>query len=341
MKVLSIIVPTYNMESILEGNLRSLIVSPETMPDLEVLVVNDGSKDNSSLVAHSFQQSYPQTFRVIDKENGNYGSCINVGLKEASGQYVKVMDADDSFDTSALESFILRLKGLQEPVDLILSDFRTTDGNGHVYSETIYNFTEGEILPFSAARESLLQTNLFMAAITYRTQMVKDMGYRQTEGISYTDIEWVYIPLFKVRTFTWFNLFIYNVYSGRPGQTVSETVMTKNYSHVIVATKKNAEYYISQRNVLNNDADYLSEKLIQLLTAVYSRCLLHKDIVSSILLPLDNLFLSSDISFKKSVDGFISSKSGIHYVRLWRRMKRKDPLHLLYLIERLAGLFRK
>ena len=88
-KILTIIIPTYNMEKYLRRCLDSLIIDEEGMKQLEVLVINDGSKDSSSQIAHEYQDKYPDTFRVIDKENGNYGSCINRGLKEATGKYVK------------------------------------------------------------------------------------------------------------------------------------------------------------------------------------------------------------------------------------------------------------
>lgn len=88
-KILTIIIPTYNMEKYLRRCLDSLIIDEEGMKQLEVLVINDGSKDSSSQIAHEYQDKYPDTYRVIDKENGNYGSCINIGLKEAKGKYVK------------------------------------------------------------------------------------------------------------------------------------------------------------------------------------------------------------------------------------------------------------
>lgn len=94
--ILSIIIPTYNMEKYLDKCLASLIIEDkELMRQLEVLVVIDGAKDRSSEIAHTYQNRFADTFRVIDKENGNYGSCINRGLKEATGRYVKVLDADD------------------------------------------------------------------------------------------------------------------------------------------------------------------------------------------------------------------------------------------------------
>lgn len=69
-KILTIVIPTYNVQDYLHRCLNSLIVSEEQMQHLEVLVVNDGSKDSSSAIAHEYQDKYPDTFRVIDKEKG-------------------------------------------------------------------------------------------------------------------------------------------------------------------------------------------------------------------------------------------------------------------------------
>lgn len=120
-KILTIIIPTYNMEKYLRRCLDSLIIDEEGMKQLEVLVINDGSKDSSSQIAHEYQDKYPDTYRVIDKENGNYGSCINRGLKEATGKYVKVLDADDWYNTKGLAKHILKLTSLSDDIDAIFS----------------------------------------------------------------------------------------------------------------------------------------------------------------------------------------------------------------------------
>ena len=84
-KILTVVIPTYNMEKYLDRCLTSLIVTNNDLLErLEVLVVIDGAKDRSSEIAHSYQIRYPQTFIVIDKENGNYGSCVNRGVAEAT-----------------------------------------------------------------------------------------------------------------------------------------------------------------------------------------------------------------------------------------------------------------
>ena len=102
-KILTIIIPTYNMSEYLDTCLKSLIIESNL---LEFLIINDGSKDNSLDIAKKYEKKYPHIFRTIDKPNGNYGSCINRGLKEATGKYVKVLDADDKFNTDNLMNLV-------------------------------------------------------------------------------------------------------------------------------------------------------------------------------------------------------------------------------------------
>lgn len=109
-KLITIIIPTYNMERYLAKCLDTLVISDENMGLLEVLVVNDGSKDASGRIAHWYEGKYPATFRVIDKENGNYGSCVNKGLQEAKGKYVKVLDADATFAREEFNGYVDFLK---------------------------------------------------------------------------------------------------------------------------------------------------------------------------------------------------------------------------------------
>ena len=106
------------------------------MKQLEVLVINDGSKGSSSQIAHEYQDKYPDTYRVIDKENGNYGSCINRGLKEATGKYVKVLDADDWFDTICLKRLLILLPNID--VDLILTDYIVFNEDNNKSTEVSY-----------------------------------------------------------------------------------------------------------------------------------------------------------------------------------------------------------
>ena len=93
-KVLTVIVPVYNMEKYIRQCLESLVIG-EVLDRIEVLVVLEGSKDGSAEIAYEFVEQYPDTLRIIYKANGGHGSAINTGLMMASGEYVKILDSDD------------------------------------------------------------------------------------------------------------------------------------------------------------------------------------------------------------------------------------------------------
>ena len=267
-KILSIIVPTYNMEKYLRRCLDSLIVSDENMQRLEVLVINDGSKDSSSQIAHEYEAKYPQTFRVIDKENGNYGSCINRGLKEATGKYVKVLDADDSFDTDSFEQFLKLL--LEIEADLILSDFSIVNENDIITEHKTYPFVSGKILNFDDICASISFKAMQMHAVTYKRQNLIDIQYRQTEGISYTDQEWISIPMTTVKTVYYAKIEVYKYLVGRSGQTMDLRVKIKSVDHTSICVVNRVKEIYKRGIDLNSPVgEYLTYILCNSASWVY------------------------------------------------------------------------
>ena len=336
-KILTVVVPTYNMSSLLKVNLQSLLLTGPYSHYLEVLVINDGSTDDSSHIAHQFAERFPETFIVIDKKNGNYGSCINCGLEIATGKYIKVMDADDSYETSGLEVLLRYLVSLNQEPDLIITPFSNYYIDGSLLSSTSYSIREKEILHFNSIAASLISTNLAMPAITYRTCILREMHYKQTEGISYTDSEWAFIPLFNVKTVSYLNTPIYRVLTGRPGQTTEPDTFVRNYSHVVQVTKSIVNGYYQRRHTFIHSDDYLSQKLYLLLESLYSRYLLHKDLPQRELLHFDDYILSLDESYRIGTESFLIPKTKIPYVKIWRSIGRNDFIHIFHYIKRILN----
>lgn len=222
-KILSIIVPSYNMETLLEKDLQSLVITnrPER---LEVIVVNDGSKDNTLSIARGFEQRYPNTFTVIDKQNGNYGSCINAGLKAANGKYIKILDADDSVDTKTFEAFVDCLETID--ADVIVNDYQKVYTGGK-REDFEYAFQAGNTVNIADIYSEESFSTLLLPALTYRTSILKDMDYHQTEGISYTDMEWCYAPMTQMTTLYYFKRPVYMYLMGREGQTMDPEIFRK------------------------------------------------------------------------------------------------------------------
>ena len=270
-KILTIIIPTYNMEKYLRHCLDSLIVP--NMDKVEVLVINDGSKDSSSVIGHEYQDKYPQTFRVIDKENGNYGSCVNRGLKEATGKYVKVLDADDSFDTGNFKEYVDYLEKFD--VDLVLNDFvYITQDNFVCAKYTGHLLPTNEIFPF---KELGANCNMMMHAVAYKTDNIRNIpgGYHQTEGISYTDQEWIFLPMATVSSIVYFDKILYKYLIGRIGQTMDNSQMIKNIWMEAKGEKIMIKSYKKlAASTLNKD--YLYVRLKNRLNVIYRTCLINR-----------------------------------------------------------------
>ena len=127
MKLLTLAIASYNMEAFLDQCLES--VTSFDIPDsLEVLVVNDGSNDRTSNIAHVYQKLRPDIVKVIDKKNGHYGSCINEALSVATGKYFRPLDADDWVNTNNLIQLINKLSICT--ADLVITEICVYKNNG-------------------------------------------------------------------------------------------------------------------------------------------------------------------------------------------------------------------
>lgn len=276
-KVLTIIVPTYNMELYLRYSLSSLLIKEEDRSKLDIIIVNDGSKDNSLNIAYEYQNLYPDAFRVIDKENGNYGSCINAALPKAAGKYIKILDADDSFNTNNLADYVLFLEN--NNYDLVLTDFDIVDNNRKTSSTCSFPFPTGKGLSI----RDIANTNAFkgmqMHAVTYRTDILLCLQYKQTEGISYTDQEWVFAPMINIKDIYYYNKTIYRYLWGREGQTMSPAVRTKQIGDLITCLFSILDVWVcSQKIITNNIKDYLLYRILFAAKEIYTTCFLNYSI---------------------------------------------------------------
>jgi len=332
-KVLSIVIPTYNMEKYLRKCLGSLIVSTAFLDKLEVLVINDGSKDDSLAIAQEYQSKYPNTFVVIDKENGNYGSCVNRGLKEATGKYIKVLDADDSFDTNNFEEFLDYL--LNKDVDLVISDYCVVDMDDKVTETFSYE------LPDAVFRMSDLpkgiERSMAMHAVTYKTENLREINYKQTEGISYTDMEWIFTPMTTVNKALYFNKVVYLYLVGREGQTIDYKVRLKSLNMEAIILKKMTISYneLYQNNLISSSKQdakqYMDAFLIRRLVRFYNAYLLtySKFLQDDELIDFDSFLYNNSQQFYNVLDDLKIKQFGVNY-RYIHEWRKKSALFKLY-----------
>ncbi|MDY3318704.1 glycosyltransferase family 2 protein [Riemerella anatipestifer] len=92
-KEVSVIVPVYNVERFLKKCLDSLV--NQTLEDIEIIIVNDGSNDGSQSIITEYENKYPNKIKAFQKENGGLSDARNFGLEQANGEYIGFVDSDD------------------------------------------------------------------------------------------------------------------------------------------------------------------------------------------------------------------------------------------------------
>jgi len=267
-KTLTVSIASYNVEKFLKTTLDSFIV-PEVMDKIEVLVVNDGSKDNTLAVAKEYADKYPNTFKVIDKQNGGYGSTLNAAIPVASGKYYRLLDGDDWFDKDGLVKFVNELENSDE--DMIISKFKRvfeSDGHEEERDETVI------LKKTSGTFEDVEIKDWFtMHATTFKTEILQKNNIRITEHCFYTDQEYDLLPLRFVKTIKKIPVCLYCYRIGRAEQSVSPAGMAKHYKEQMTVFKKVFEIYTNAENKSDAKAKYLFYYLSKRLRLYLLSCL--------------------------------------------------------------------
>lgn len=241
-KILTITVPTYNAERYLRDNLDSFCI-PELLNDLEILIINDGSIDGSAAIAEEYVQRFPETYRVITKENGGHGSGINTGIRYATGKYFKVVDADDWVEKEAFIRLVQTLK--EKDSDIVSSGFYWVYDEGQKNKTEFLRKKEMKI-PFKDVEyqkeyvfdEIADRIYIKMHNMTVKTEILKKHNIKVDEHCYYVDTEYITYPIPYVKTICFVEEFVYMYRLGRQGQSVSIEKMQyneKNYDRVIAS----------------------------------------------------------------------------------------------------------
>ena len=125
MAKISVIIPVYNAEKYLNQCISS--ITNQTMRDIEIIAINDGSTDNSLNVLDELSQGYKGKLKVYTKENGGAGSARNIGIENASGEFIKFVDADDYLKVDILEKMYTIAK--EHGVSLVRGNYQTILGS--------------------------------------------------------------------------------------------------------------------------------------------------------------------------------------------------------------------
>ena len=234
-KLLTIIIPVYNVEKYIRRCIESIIIPAEYYRDLEVIIINDGTPDNSALIAKEYELQFPEFIKVIDKENGGHGSAWNLGLKIAKGKYVRFLDSDDWFDNENFIAFLGKLRSSNS--DLIFTNAVHLNAKdlcvikNICFSDSLQEGVEydAENIIWNDIKGSESLTNFHYC--TYKTALLKPLLPLFLEKQSYDDAIWFIVPIIISKTICFYDILIYNYIWGYENQTTSPKNIKKQYYH--------------------------------------------------------------------------------------------------------------
>lgn len=233
-KLLSIVIPVYNVEDYIRKCLDSLLVPQEQLQLLDVVVINDGTPDNSALIAKEYEKKYPETIRVFDQENRGHGGAWNRGTELAKGKYLCYLDSDDWLDTEEFSKLITYLEKCD--VDMVLVDRKMYYAKKDCYEDVVLVNMEPDHI-YDANTFDWLGcgngSNITYAHNTvYRTAMMQKYLPLFCEHVMYDDVSLQVIPIAIAENFVYTKLNVYCYYIGREGQSYDPKVRLKHCNQI-------------------------------------------------------------------------------------------------------------
>ena len=245
MKYISFAIPCYNSQDYMAHAIESILPGGE---DIEIIIVNDGSKDRTSEIAHEYMEKYPTIIKVVDKENGGHGDAVNSGLMHATGKYFKVVDSDDWVDEDALHKILDVLRHMEEDgmeLDMLIANY-VYEKVGATHKKVIHYrnvLPQDEIFRWDDMGHFRLDQYILMHSVIYRTDMLKLIQLHLPKHTFYVDNIYVYYPLPHVRKIYYMDVDFYRYFIGREDQSVNEKVMIKRLDQQIFVTKTMIDMY--------------------------------------------------------------------------------------------------
>ena len=238
MKLLTVTVPCCNSQDYMEACIESLLTGGERV---EIIVIDDGSKDNTGRIADEYAEKYPSIVRVIHQENGGHGEGINQGLEYASGTYFKVVDSDDTLSAD-FPAFLDTLEECEKKggIDLMVTNYYYVHSDGVGDRSINYSnvLPENRIFTWEETSRFLPHQMLTIHSCTFRTEVMRRSGSALPKHVFYEDNLMVCKTLPYVQKLYYRNTDLYRYWIGRPDQSVQQSVMSRRYSHQILVTEK-------------------------------------------------------------------------------------------------------
>lgn len=240
-KLISFCVPCYNAEKDMRKCLDSLLTNKDKV---EILIINDGSKDGTAKIADEYAEKYPECVKAIHQENRGHGGGINHAIELATGKFFKVVDSDDWVDQNGYAELLSKIEKFGDEVDMFICDY------AYFYVDRIrkrikfnHVLKNNQVVTWDAVRRFHTWENLTLHSTMYRLDVLKKSKVVLPEKTFYEDNYFVYASLPYVKTLYYLPSVFYIYFIGREGQSVGFEKMKERYKmHYLIAHLMNNEY---------------------------------------------------------------------------------------------------
>lgn len=275
MKYISFAIPCYNSAAYMDRAVESILKGGE---DVEIIIVNDGSKDDTSKIAHEYEEKYPTIVRAVDKENGGHGDAVNVGLDHAEGKYFKVVDSDDWVDSDVLLKIIGILKELisgPDTVDMFISNY-IYDKVGQKRKRIMQYrsaMPTDRVFTWEEMGSMRIGHYILMHSVIYRTGLLRECGLKLPRHTFYVDNIFVFQPLPFVKKLYYLDAEFYHYFIGREDQSVNESIMIGRIDQQIRVNKIMIDF-MAGRNIKGKRLRNYMMSYLDIITTISSVLLL-------------------------------------------------------------------
>lgn len=274
MCILTVAVPSYNAQSFLWQNIPTFMYDGAE-GQVEIIIVDDGSTDDTGRIADELAGRYPGIIRAVHKENGGHGSAVNSGIENADGKYFMICDADDYVNTDSFKTFVECL-GHQD-VDMVFTDARRITPNGKTAGyERIDGLEKNVIMEFDDCADRI--RNIEMHNCCIRTELLRTNNVSCHEHLFYVDNEYVVYSIAYAKKIIYLDLVVYQYLVGRNGQSVSIESRRKNHSQYLKVVNYLTGFYEDVAwNMSEPRKRFLARKIAYFISGVYSVMMSYND----------------------------------------------------------------
>ena len=280
MKILTIAIPCYNSQNYMKKCVESALLGGE---DVEILIVDDGSTDDTAAIADEYEKKYPGIVKALHKENGGHGDAVNCGIAHASGVYFKVVDSDDWLDAEAYKKILKILKKVvveKHELDLLLANY-VYDKVDRRYKRVMryrHALPANRIISWDTCRIHFNKWQyVLMHSVIYRTQLLKDCGLELPKHTFYVDNIFLFEPMIHVKKLMYINADLYHYYIGREGQSVNEQTMIKRIDQQITVNKTLIDFFSKNKPENRQLYKFLRQYLDMMMCVASVMCIVSKD----------------------------------------------------------------